>query len=71
MKSLKLKEDKYNEEHDIEDIKKYNEITSNYYKKRTKGKITDSWSKHMSEKMSKELRPHMKDFLNSKGFLIK
>lgn len=66
-----LKENKYNDEHDIEDLKKYDKKISNYYKERTKGKVTDSWSKHMSDKMSKELRPHMKEFLNSKGFLIK
>lgn len=66
-----LKQDKYNDEKDKEQIKEYDKITSDYYDKRTKGKITDSWSKHMSDKMVKELRPHMKEFLNSKRFLLK
>ncbi|PAB58050.1 oxygen-insensitive NADPH nitroreductase [Anaeromicrobium sediminis] len=66
-----FKEEKYSTEGDEEKIKEYDKVISEYYLKRTRGKRDDSWSKQMAEKMGNELRPHMREFLKSKGFEMK
>lgn len=52
-------------------IKKYDKEICNYYLARTKGIRNDTWTSQMALQTSKPLRPHMKEFLNSKGFLKK
>jgi len=66
---LILKDDYYQE--DEKDLKKYNEICNNYYQNRSNSSRDDTWTKQISNMMSKPSRPHMKDFLNNKGFGIK
>lgn len=66
-----LKNEFYTIDGDEEKIKKYDEQISEYYKSRTKGRRNDTWSKQMAEKMSTELRPHMKSFLKMKKFEMK
>jgi len=65
------KRDVYQNHEDMERIKEYDEQISTYYQSRTKGKRNDSWTQQMAEKMNKEIRPHMRGFLRSKGFLMK
>lgn len=65
--TLVLFENEY-KEMDPEVLMAYDTIVSDYYTERTKGKLTHSWSEQMSEKLSKELRPHMLNYLNSKKF---
>ncbi|SKC84137.1 oxygen-insensitive NADPH nitroreductase [Maledivibacter halophilus] len=66
-----FKKDKYSTSGDEDRIKEYDKLAREYYLKRTKGKRDDTWSKQMAEKMEKELRPHMKEFLRNKGFEMK
>ncbi|TCO79864.1 oxygen-insensitive NADPH nitroreductase [Marinisporobacter balticus] len=66
-----LKNDKYRIEKDEEKIREYDKLVSEYYSERTRGKRDDSWSKQVAEKMGNELRPHMREFLKSKGFEMK
>lgn len=66
-----FKQNKYNTDGDEERIEEYDKLAREYYIKRTKGKRDDTWTKQMSEKMEKELRPHMKEFLKNKGFEMK
>lgn len=65
------KEEKYNPLDDERKIKEYDEKIRQYYIQRTKGKRSDTWTQQMAEKMQNETRPHMKEFLASKGFLLK
>lgn len=66
-----FKKEKYSNDGDIDKIMVYDELTKEYYIKRTKGKRDDRWSEQMAEKMEKELRPHMREFLKRKGFEMK
>lgn len=56
---------------DIELLKSYDEDVKTYYIERTKGKLDNTWTEQMSDKMSGELRPHMLEYLKSKKFLLK
>lgn len=66
-----LKEDNYSMEGDSEKLEVYDEIVKEYYNKRTNGKTKKGWTEHISDKMGKELRPHMRLFLKEKGFEMK
>jgi nitroreductase len=65
------KEEAYDTEDDFSGIEAYDEKISAYYVERTRGKRNDSWTQQMAQKMQAETRPHMKDFLKSKGFEMK
>lgn len=64
-------ENEYAVDMKIDLIKKYDNDISNYYISRTNGTRNDTWTAQMAFLTSKPLRPHMKDFLTSKGFLKK
>lgn len=49
-------------------LQDYDSLVKDYYIKRTKGRIDHSWTEQMSEKLSKETRPHMLKYLNNKKF---
>ena len=65
-----LKEDEYTGD-DEELIGTYDDVTSDYYKRRTSNKRDDSWSQQVSELVSRVSRPHMRAFLQRKGFEMK
>lgn len=67
--SVILNEDYYQE--NPEDLKEYNETCEDYYKNRSSGSRVDSWTNQISNMVSVPLRPHMKEFINKKGFGIK
>ncbi len=67
---LVLFEDRY-EEMDQDRLNSYDAHVKEYYINRTKGRLTHSWTEQMSEKLSKETRPHMMDYLNSRKFATK
>ncbi|WP_299977242.1 oxygen-insensitive NADPH nitroreductase [Desulfobacula sp.] len=64
-----LKEDDYQE--DKTDLKKYNEICRDYYQNRSNSSREDTWTSQISVMMSKPARPHMKAFLEKRGFEFK
>ncbi len=64
-----LKEDYYQE--DKTDLKKYNEICRDYYQSRSSSSREDTWTSQISVMMSKPARPHMKAFLEKRGFEFK
>lgn len=66
-----LKQHVYNNSEDEVHIAAYDEEVRNYYKTRTGGAKDDSWSEQIADMLVKEARPHMFDFLQSKGFLLK
>ncbi len=64
-------EDKYALDEKLDLIKQYDEDINRYYIERTGGARKDTWTEQMAKHTSKPLRPHMKDFLQNKGFLMK
>ncbi len=64
-----LKEEYYQE--DIADLERYNETCSDYYQNRSHGSRDDTWTRQISDLMGKPSRPHMKSFLEKKGFGVR
>ncbi len=64
-----LHEDYYHENQT--DLEKYNKTTNDYYQNRSTGSRDDTWTRQISDMVSKPSRPHMKEFLKKKGFDIK
>ena len=49
----------------------YDQTMRAYYQQRTGGKVDRGWSGEMSALLSKESRPHMREFLAHKGFSMR
>lgn len=64
-----LKEDYYNG--DKTELAEYNEICRDYYRNRSKTSGEETWTRKISAMMSKPARPHMKAFLEKRGFEFK
>lgn len=69
--SVVMKQGVYNEEGDKEAIAEYDENIREYYRTRTGGGHGISWSEQVADLLSDKARPHMRDFLASKGFKFK
>ena len=52
-------------------LAQYDQTMKAYYQQRTGGKVDRSWSEEMSALLSKESRPHMREFLAHKGFTMR
>ncbi|WP_282033632.1 oxygen-insensitive NADPH nitroreductase [Metabacillus indicus] len=50
------------------ELKEYNELISEYYRERTSGKRSDTWTGQMASMLSKPTRMYMKEFTETKGF---
>lgn len=61
----------YYSEMDEATLEAYDTKISDYYAKRTKGKIRDTWSESVNKKFSQEKREHMLKFLQDRGFIKK
>ncbi len=68
-----FKENYYEDQDELDKIRQYDEEMKAYYKKRSsKEKLKEeTWSEKVSDIISDELRPHIKEFLNEQGLLIK
>ncbi len=69
--SVVVKQEVYNEEGDAEAIAEYDDRIREYYRTRTGGGHGISWSEQVATLLSEKSRPHMRDFLASKGFKFK
>ncbi|MFT4888207.1 MAG: nitroreductase [Pseudohongiellaceae bacterium] len=69
--SVIMKQEVYNEEGDRDSIAAYDEAIREYYKTRTGGGHGISWTEQVAGLLSGKARPHMKDFLASKGYKFK
>ncbi|MDA0690017.1 MAG: oxygen-insensitive NADPH nitroreductase, partial [Proteobacteria bacterium] len=69
--SVVVKQEVYNEEGDAEAIAVYDDRIREYYRTRTGGGHGISWSEQVATLLSEKSRPHMRDFLASKGFKFK
>lgn len=65
-----LKQETYDDKKDRDLIAIYDNKVKKYYHSRTDGKKDDSWSEQISGMLVKEARPHMLNYLRSKGFLL-
>jgi nitroreductase len=52
----------------VKGITAYEEISADYYKRRTNGARTEGWTKQMSQYLSHPRRAHLKKFIKSQGF---
>ena len=66
-----LRENSYGIGEDGLNLGNYDEAVRGYYATRSSNQKSMSWSEQMSGMLSKESRPHMLDFLKTKGFLQK
>ena len=69
--SAVLKEERYSDSDDAADIKAYDEQIRNYYKTRTGGAKDSCWTEEMKALVGQKSRPHMREFLKSRGFTMK
>ena len=69
--SVVMKENAYSEEGDQQSISQYDEQVLEYYRTRTGGGKEFTWSQQMAGMLSKEARPHMRNFLKTQGFEMK
>jgi len=62
----------YNQYHSKEEIvsklEVYEEISADYYKRRTNGVRDEGWTKQMSKYLSRPRRAHLKEFIKNQGF---
>jgi nitroreductase len=61
----------YNTDKTLDGLKEYEAISADYYTKRTNGKRTEGWTKQMADYLSEPRRPHLKEFMEEKGFQFK
>ena len=66
-----LFDDRYPEIHDRDMLDVYDRVTNHYYLNRDSNLRDETWTRQMADFMGKVIRPHMKAFLESKGFLLK
>ena len=66
-----LRENSYGIGEDGLNLGNYDEAVRGYYATRSSNQKSMSWSEQISGLLSKESRPHMLDFLQTKGFLQK
>ena len=66
-----LKQERYDDSGDAALIEVYDHRVSAYYRARTGGALENTWSEQISDMLVKEARPHMLEYLRSKGFLLK
>ena len=66
-----LRENSYDNGADLKNFGDYDEVVRGYYATRSSNQKSMSWSEQMSGMLSKEARPHMLDFLKTRGFLQK
>lgn len=53
------------------DFDSYNTICRDYYQKRSSTSRDDTWTRQIAALTSKLMRPHMKSFLEKRGFAVK
>lgn len=66
-----LMHDRYDDSVFDKAISTYDETVREYYMSRTGGNKDSTWSQEMKALVGKESRPHMRGFLNERGFLLK
>ena len=63
--------DQYPDAHDSDLLAAYDRTTNHYYLNRNDNLRDETWTRQMADFMSRIIRPHMKSFLEKKGFFLK
>lgn len=63
--------DRYPQDHDRDLLADYDRTTNHYYVHRNSNLRDETWTRQMADFMSRVIRPHMKAFLDKKGFFLK
>lgn len=63
--------DRYPASHDASMLEAYDRTINHYYNNRNDNLRDETWTRQMAEFMGNIIRPHMKEFLESKGFFLK
>ena len=63
--------DRYPQSHDNTIFTAYDRKTNHYYLNRNSNLKDETWTRQMAEFMGKVIRPHMKAFLEDRGFFLK
>lgn len=63
-----LHKDRYDAARFDQSITEYDSIIADYYSQRTQGKVSSSWSQQMADKLGKESRPGILEYLKKQGF---
>ena len=66
-----LKEDSYNDSSDEQLVASFDDTMARYYRARAGGNKDTNWSEQLKPLFTSKLRPHMKEFLNKRGFGVK
>lgn len=66
-----LKEDTYDDSQDQALVDNFDSEMRHYYQARTGSNKETTWSEQLKPLFTSKLRPHMKDFLNQRGFGVK
>lgn len=66
-----LKEDRYDTASEDARLAAYDQTCCAYYARRDCASRDDNWTRQMARMMSRKLRPHMRAFLDHKGFNMK
>lgn len=69
--SVVLKTDRYQDNNDTKTISEYDKQIREYYRSRTGGTKETTWSEQIAGMLVKEARPHMKAYLQDRGFILK
>jgi nitroreductase len=63
--------DRYPQQQDTDMLAAYDRSTNHYYLTRNSNLKDETWTRQMADFMSRVFRPHMKAFLEKKGFFLK
>ncbi|WP_431474503.1 oxygen-insensitive NADPH nitroreductase [Marinobacter sp. KM021] len=66
-----LKQDAYDDSQDEHLVARFDDTMARYYRERTGGNKDTNWSEQLKPLFTSKLRPHMKEFLNKRGFGVK
>jgi nitroreductase len=66
-----LKQNVYSSEGDDEEMSEYDDDIQRYYQQRTGNNKVATWRSQIAAMLQKEARPHMLNYLKSKGYLLK
>jgi len=66
-----LFDDRYPKTPDSAVLDEYDRATNHYYQNRNANLRDETWTAQMADFMGKVIRPHMKEFLEKKGFFLK
>lgn len=69
--NMVVNDDRYSNAADKNRLAAYDQVCVEYYNQRDCASRDDNWTKQISRLMSQAMRPHMRAFLESKGFAMK